>query len=293
MTQPAIPPSLLDDVVAIARRAGDAILAVYNRPGDIAATGKQDDSPLTEADLAAHRVIVDGLAALATGWPLLSEEGTDQIDAATRLSWPRYWLVDPLDGTKEFIKRNGEFTVNIALVDDGVPVLGVVHVPVTGVTYLGLAGAGLAGPELADRGAWKIEAGERRAIRTRTLAEAKAAGKPVIVASRSHGIDALAPVLVAIEQRIGAFRTANLGSSLKICLVAEGKADLYPRLGPTSEWDTAAAQAVLQAAGGAMVDSTFAPLRCNTKESLLNPHFLALGGGTADWNWLAATLANP
>ncbi|MFP5441165.1 MAG: 3'(2'),5'-bisphosphate nucleotidase CysQ [Gammaproteobacteria bacterium] len=286
--QPAIDLSLLEDVVAIARRAGDAILAVYHRPGDIAATGKQDDSPLTEADIAAHHVIVDGLAALATGWPLLSEEGNEQVDTATRLSWTRYWLIDPLDGTKEFIKRNGEFTVNIALVDDGVPVLGVVHVPVTGVTYLGLAG-----PGLADSGAWKIEAGARRPIHTRTLAEAKVAGEPVIVASRSHGSDALAPVLVAIEQRIGAFRTANLGSSLKICLVAEGKADLYPRLGPTCEWDTAAAQAVLQAAGGAMVDAAFAPLRCNTKESLLNPHFLALGGGAADWDWLAATLANP
>jgi 3'(2'), 5'-bisphosphate nucleotidase len=273
--------SLLESVAAIARRAGDAILQVYNRPGgDLGVTEKGDSSPLTEADIAAHHVIVAGLADLGSGWPVLSEEENDHITPAERRRWTRYWLVDPLDGTKEFIKRNGEFTVNIALIDDGAPVLGVVYVPVTGVTYLGLAGAG----------AWKEEGGRRRVIRVRTLDEARRAGKPVIVASRSHGGDALAPLLADIEREIGAFDTASMGSSLKICLVAEGAADLYPRLGPTSEWDTAAAQAVLEAAGGSMLGPDLEPLRCNTKDSLLNPYFACLGDDVAQWGVLEGRL---
>ena len=190
---------------------------------------------------------------------MLSEESaTSEIEA--RRSWQQYWLVDPLDGTREFIKRNGEFTVNIALIDGHEPVLGVVTAPVPGTSYLGAAGLG----------AFKQDAsGERQPIEvTRPAAE------PLrVVGSRSHP----SPDLAALLETLGPHDIKPMGSSLKICLVAEGEADLYPRLGPTSEWDTAAAQAVLIAAGGSMMDLKGQPLTYNARESLLNPHFLALG----------------
>ena len=270
----------LDAVIAIARKAGEAILTVYNRPGDLSVQSKGDESPLTEADLASHHAIMEGLAALPDQYPVMSEESTEQVGWDVRRNWERFWLVDPLDGTKEFVKRNGEFTVNIALIHKGRPLLGVVYVPVTGVTYAGLVGTG----------AWKIEGGNCARIRVRDLAAAKAAGKPVIVASRSHGGDKLEPLLKDIELKIGAFDTANLGSSLKICLVAEGRADLYPRLGPTSEWDTGAAQAVLEAAGGALLDPSLQPLPYNRGESVLNPHFVCIGDRSGSWDFLAGRL---
>lgn len=268
---------LLDPVIDIARAAGAAILAVYNRPETVAVTAKADDSPLTEADLAAHRLIVSALAKLTPEIPVLSEESATPPVWSVRREWTRYWLVDPLDGTKEFIKRSGDFTVNIALIDRGVPVLGVVFVPVSDRVYAGSAG----------RGAFRIDASGRSAIRVRTLAETKTRGEPLaVVGSRSHAGERMPALLARIEREYGNSTLKSVGSSLKICLVAEGSADIYPRLGPTSEWDTAAAQAVLEAAGGVLVGPTLAPLRYNAKESLLNPDFHALGDGVEHWQLL-------
>lgn len=247
----------------IARQAGEAILAVYHQ--DFAVQHKGDDSPLTAADLASHRLIVDRLAGLSPDTPVLSEEGAD-IPFATRRQWQRYWLIDPLDGTREFVKRNGEFTVNIALIEDGRPVLGVVHVPVTGVSYVGEVGIG----------AWKLD-GE--GAETAIAVQAQRPATLRVAGSRSHAGDSLQRFL----GQLGDHQIVSMGSSLKLCLVAEGVADIYPRLGPTSEWDTAAAQAVVEAAGGLVTDTDMQPLRYNAKESLLNPHFLVFGDRDVAW----------
>ncbi len=250
-------------MVALARVAGDRILEVY--ASDFNVEAKDDRSPLTAADLAAHRAIIDGLTALTPAIPMLSEESCE-VPYATRAAWSRYWLVDPLDGTKEFVKRNGEFTVNIALVDAGVPVLGVVHVPVTQVTY----------SAATELGAFRRDGdGAARPIKTRV----PAASPPVIAGSRSHAGDSLGAFL----ERVGPHELVSIGSSLKFCLVAEGKADCYPRFGPTSEWDTAAAQAVIECAGGTVTDLEGAKLRYNAKDSLLNAGFIVIGDPAHDW----------
>ncbi len=267
--------SVLEGVMALAQQAGRAILQVY-QGADFDVATKGDESPVTAADLAAHAVIAPGLKTLLADTPVLSEESVFP-DYSVRSGWRRYWLVDPLDGTKEFIQRNGEFTVNIALIEDHVPVLGVVHVPVTGVTYAGRRGLG----------AFKVDGGVRTAIQPRTMAARAAAGQGVVVvASRSHGGAAVTALIDRLSATLGAVETCSMGSSLKLCLVAEGKADLYPRLGPTSEWDTAAAQAVVEAAGGIVVDSSLEPLRYNTKAELLNPHFYVIGDGQYPWREL-------
>jgi 3'(2'), 5'-bisphosphate nucleotidase len=248
----------------IARAAGREILEVYAAE-TLASSAKDDDSPLTAADLRSHRLITQQLAELTPGIPVLSEEAA-QAPFAERREWPRYWLVDPLDGTREFLARNGEFTVNIALIERHTPVLGVVHVPVTGITYSGVPGAG----------AWRHKAAEA-AVAIHVAAHA---AQPVrIVGSRSHRGDSLDAFL----SRVGPHALVAIGSSLKFCLVAEGAADVYPRLGPTSEWDTAAAHAVLLAAGGAVRTLDGAPLEYNTRETLLNPFFLASGPEDRDW----------
>ncbi len=253
---------LLPHVVALAQQAGEAILQVYAQPFEVAA--KADQSPLTAADLRSHQLIVHGLSALTPEIPILSEESSE-ISFGERRTWRRYWLVDPLDGTKEFVSRNGEFTVNIALIEAHMPVLGVVHVPVRGVTYTGVRGAG----------ASRFVEGATESIHART----PAASPLRVVGSRSHRDDMLGRVLPRLEP----YELLAVGSSLKFCLVAEGAADLYPRFGPTSEWDTAAAQAVVEAAGGAVVQTDGAPLQYNAKESLLNPHFIVYGDRSRDW----------
>jgi 3'(2'), 5'-bisphosphate nucleotidase len=263
---------VLDDVLAIAVDAGRRILEVYDRP-DFDVTAKGDGSPLTLADRAAHELIVERLAALHPRLPVLSEESAD-LDLAERRAWTRFWLVDPLDGTKEFIKRNGEFTVNIALVDHGRVELGVVYVPVTGVAYLGERGH-------HGQGAWKEHGGARRAIHVRPYR----GGKATVVASRSHSGPEVDRFLARLKAREGDYETASMGSSLKLCLVAEGAADAYPRLGPTSEWDTAAAQCVVEAAGGSVVDLEGKPLQYN-KANILNPWFLVIGDTGYDWRAL-------
>jgi 3'(2'), 5'-bisphosphate nucleotidase len=256
-------PELMAEVVRLAQRAGDAILSVYG--GQFEVTHKTDQSPLTLADVRSHEIIVRGLHALTPDVPVLSEEASD-IPYEQRRQWSRYWLVDPLDGTKEFVSRNGEFTVNIALIDNHVPILGVVHVPVTSTTYTGATGAG------AFR---KVDAEAAQPLRVRSPA-----GSPLrIVGSRSHRGASLDQYL----PRLAPYELIAVGSSLKFCLVAEGSADFYPRFGPTSEWDTAAAQAVVEAAGGAVVKTDGERLRYNTKAELLNPHFLVYGDRDRDW----------
>jgi 3'(2'), 5'-bisphosphate nucleotidase len=253
--------ALLEPVLEIAAEAGRAILQIYD--SDFAVELKEDRSPLTQADRAAHRIIVEGLNRLAVRLPVLSEESAVS-DIEDRRRWERYWLVDPLDGTKEFVKRNGEFTVNIALIEGHKPVLGVVTAPVLGTAYAGSVGSG----------AFKLTAGARAGIEVR-----RPAAEPLrVVGSRSHA----SPELHAFLETLGPHELKSMGSSLKICLVAEGEADLYPRLGPTSEWDTAAAQAVLISAGGSMIDLEGLPLTYNARETLLNPYFLALGDDIRD-----------
>ncbi len=256
--------ALLDRVAAIARRAGREILEVYHS-GEAAASTKADASPLTAADLRSHRLIVAALAELTPGTPVLSEEAAD-TPFAERCSWRRYWLVDPLDGTREFLARNGEFTVNVALIEGHAPALGVVHAPVTDVSYRGAPGAG-AWRQQADAPPQPIRAARHSAVPLR------------VVGSRSHRGDSLAAFL----GRVGPHELLEMGSSLKFCLVAEGAADVYPRLGPTSEWDTAAAHAVLAAAGGTVSALDGAPLQYNTRAQLRNPFFVAYGPTDHDW----------
>jgi 3'(2'), 5'-bisphosphate nucleotidase len=253
----------MEQLVEISRGAGLAILEWYDK--DIAVTHKDDDSPLTRADLASHAHICKALRA---GWPeipVLSEESA-KVPWQTRRQWNTYWLVDPLDGTKEFINRNGEFTVNIALIENHRPVAGVVHVPVNDLSYHGSVSGG----------AWRRQG---TAAPTAIHVRQPAAKPPVIVGSRSHANPELEDQLA----RLGEYRLTSMGSSLKFCRLAEGKADFYPRLGPTSEWDTAAAHAVVNAAGGHVVTIDGEPLAYNLKESYLNPHFFVYADDHFPW----------
>lgn len=249
-------------IIDLAEAAGRAILAVYERGGAAAqAKIKGDGSPLTAADLAAHACIDAGLAELQPEVPRLSEESA-AVPWAQRRTWSRFWLIDPLDGTKEFLARNGEFTVNIALVDDGEPVWGVVHAPVPATTWWGGPAAG---------GAWRQEAG---AVAAPIRVANRAPEEPWrIVASRSHRGPAVDAFLTALGPHVCDAR----GSSLKICAVAEGSAHCYPRLGPTCMWDTAAAQAVVVGAGGKVFDLDGQDLGC-FREELLNPWFIVCDG---------------
>ena len=253
-------------VVDIALAAGAAIMEIYSQ--DFAVEHKDDRSPLTAADLASHHLIVDGLRRLTPELPVLSEESAS-IAWEERRGWTRYWLVDPLDGTREFVKKNGEFTVNIALIEDGETVFGVVYAPALEELHYGIRGVG----------AFVRDGDEDVPILSR-----KPASPPLrVAASRSH----LDERTAAAMRRMGEVESQGLGSSLKFCRIAEGRMDVYPRFGPTSEWDTAAAQCVLEAAGGAVLTLDGRPLRYNHKESLLNPDFIALGDTGLPWkDWL-------
>ncbi|MCS4505579.1 3'(2'),5'-bisphosphate nucleotidase CysQ [wastewater metagenome] len=256
---------LAEAVLTLCREAGERILRVYARDFDV--TSKDDDSPLTEADRAAHEHLAAALPELEPALPVLSEEGGD-IAFESRREWSAYWLVDPLDGTREFIKKNGEFTVNVALIADGRPVLGVVHAPVLERSWIGIEGVG----------AFREDGHGRRAVHTRPAGP----GPWTAVVSRSHRGEQVDALL----ERLPGFETTSMGSSLKFCLVAEGSADLYPRFGPTSEWDTGAAQCVVEAAGGAVLRLDASPLVYNRKASLLNPDFVAVGDPGVDWTAL-------
>jgi 3'(2'), 5'-bisphosphate nucleotidase len=250
---------LLPRVVALAREAGRAILSIY---GDVnpAVQYKGDNSPLTQADLASHHLIVEGLAKLTPDWPVLSEESAE-IPFEQRTTWTYFWLVDPLDGTKEFLKKNGEFTVNIALMHGGSPILGVVYAPAVDKMYFAAQGVGAFKADGEATLPIKTAGGENGSMR--------------VVVSRSHGSG---------EENLDRFTGGAakcefipMGSSLKFCLVAEGAADLYPRTGSTMEWDTAAAQCIVEQAGGIVTDIEGNPMRYN-KPVLLNPGFVARAG---------------
>ena len=255
--------SLVQPIVALAEDAGRAILEVYSTNFEV--QSKDDESPLTQADLASHRWIDAGLKSLTPDIPVISEE-SGLPDFEERSQWNRYWLIDPLDGTKEFVNRNGEFTVNIALIENNRPVLGVVHVPVQDKTYVGCKGLGAQRRD-GDADPVSIEVAATSASPTR------------VVGSRSHRGASLDAYLEAL----GDHDMVPMGSSLKFCVVAEGGADVYPRLGPTSEWDTAAAQAVVEQAGGSVVTLDGKPMKYNTKADILNPHFLVIGAADRDW----------
>lgn len=255
--------ALVGPVKAIATEAGNRIMEIYTTAFSV--DEKTDNSPLTAADLASHEAIMAGLRHLTPGIPILSEESST-APFAERAHWERFWLVDPLDGTKEFIKRNGEFTVNIALIEGHEPVLGVVLVPVSGLCYFAARG----------QGAFRQEPG---AAAQRIAVQPLRNGSVRVVGSRSHS----GPSLEAFVSQLGEHTFVPIGSSLKFCLVAEGRADIYPRLGPTSEWDTAAAQCIVEEAGGRVIAVDGRRLAYNTKESLLNPYFLVIGDTRRDW----------
>lgn len=260
--------------------AGAAILEIYGQ--DMEVEYKDDESPLTAADTAAHEIIVRALE--ATGLPVLSEE-SDEVSYADRKDWRTYWLVDPLDGTKEFIRKNGEFTVNIALIADGVPTRGIVYVPVLDTLYLGL-----------ETGAWKVTGCRGKSVED-LMSSAVACrvsgvpGVPIrVVASKSHCNDETREFIAGLAPKNGESKLVSRGSSLKLCMVAEGAADIYPRIAPTMEWDTAAAHAVVKAAGGEVFyfESGQAPSEYVTentslktlsynKKNLLNPFFVVSG----------------
>jgi 3'(2'), 5'-bisphosphate nucleotidase len=260
------PGGLVAPLLALCRSAGEAICRHYHAPGADQFESKRDDTPLTRADIDAHNILEQGLASMSPGLPVLSEESTRE-QLAERRSWTRFWLVDPLDGTKEFLARTGEFTINIALVEAHCPVLGILYLPLAQQAYVGIPG----------QGAWCYDyAGEwqRKPVSTRGLRT----GEPVtVLASRRHHGPRLGACLDWLETAWGPLQRRDSGSALKFCQLAAGQGDFYPRFSPCSEWDTAAGQALLEAAGGALLGMDGRALRYNCRGSLLSPHFYALG----------------
>jgi 3'(2'), 5'-bisphosphate nucleotidase len=255
--------ALIQSVVDVCRRAAELIMAVYAKPFEV--RHKPDQSPVTEADLASDALINRELGALTPEYPVLSEESARPC-FELRSKWRRYWLVDPLDGTQGFVSRRGDFTINVALVDRHVPVLGVVYVPEDECCYYARAGGG------AYRAAQ--QGGSRRLQVTET------AERPIrVVTSRSRRN----PATAAFIESLGEVRLERMGSALKSCRVAEGSADIYPGFSRTSEWDTAAAQCIVEEAGGKMIDTEGSPLRYNVRAGLQNPRFLAVGDTRRDW----------
>ncbi len=254
--------TLAKEALSTALKAGEEILRVYD-VGDLKTSYKEDSSPLTAADEASDRVISEGLKRIAPDIPVLSEE-TKAEPYEARKRWKRLWIVDPLDGTKEFIKRNGEFTVNVALIEDGRPIVGIVHAPALGVSYCGVV----------SEGAFRTDKGGE----TRIGVVDYRGQRLKVVGSRSHAT----PELGEFIKKIGEADFISMGSSLKFCLVAEGSAHLYPRFGPTMEWDTAAAHAIVKAAGGSVTDMEGRELSYNKKD-LLNPFFMVAGAPSFPW----------
>ncbi len=255
----------LNSAIKIAKQAGREILQIYNRGDNLKFELKPDDSPLTEADLVAHNIINNELASLAPDIPVLSEEGAD-IPFDERKKWRTYWVVDPLDGTNEFLSHSGQFTVNIALIDNHKPVLGVSYAPASKLCYFACCG----------KGAFKEDAfGNKLNLKTKTAVN----GQIKVIVSKQVGIDNLQVFL----QQLHKYELIYFGGSLKLCLVADGAVDIYPRLGLNCEWDTAAGQCIVEEAGGMVVDLDFVPLRYNTRESLYNPYFLVLGDPNYNW----------
>jgi 3'(2'), 5'-bisphosphate nucleotidase len=255
--------SLLPQVIELVKQAGKEILEVAEQCIDIDC--KLDSTPVTNADLAANHLIVSGLSNFSSKFPVLSEEST-KIPFSQRQAWTTYWLVDPLDGTREFINNNGEYSINIALIHEHEAIFGVIYAPVQGVIYYAYQGAG----------AYKIDGlDEIQQIHVKNKRRT-----PLIIACGNHhpGDD-----FEHFVKQLGEVEFIPMGSSIKSCLVADGSADLYARLGPTSEWDTAAAQIIVEEAGGGLTDVNMQPLTYNTKDSLLNPHFLVFGDENEGW----------
>jgi len=262
---------LLRKIADLSVEAGLAIMKVYES-ADFKISYKEGNSPLTRADTDANAVILRGLKRLTPETPILSEE-CKEAPFDERKNWDTFWLVDPLDGTKEFIKKSGEFTVNIALIKNGSPVMGVVHMPTTGTTYSALTGLGAFKQEGRDEPSEEIKVAGYND------------GRLKVVASVSHRNAELEEFLRSIEtalEKKGGIEALSMGSSLKLCLVAEGAAHLYPRIGPTMEWDTGAAHCVVIAAGGRVTDLTGEDLKYN-KENLLNPYFMVAGTPAFPW----------
>jgi 3'(2'), 5'-bisphosphate nucleotidase len=258
---------LLSGAIEIARQAGSAIMDIYKT--DYEQYQKKDSSPLTEADLAAHHIIIDGLKEISD-YPCLSEESgeSDGVDWQQRKSWSTYWLIDPLDGTKEFINKNDEFTVNIALIENGKAILGVVYCPPLDRLYF------------AEKSTGAFRQDGVQAARKVCVAQTPINGEVwKVVGSRRHGAEALSK----FSEQLGDVETVSMGSSLKLCLVAEGAAHLYPRLAPTCEWDTGAAQAVVEIAGGQVLTPELMPLMYGQKEELLNPFVIVCGPVSTIW----------
>ena len=257
-----VPQNLLPSIIEISENAADEILKFYNVDYDVEV--KEDLTPVTSADLAAHNLINNALIKLTPDIPVLSEESSS-IPFEERKKWETYWLVDPLDGTREFIKKNGEFSVNIALISNHKPVLGVIFIPVTRTCYYASSGHGAYKRTKSEITKISVKETQRDSI--------------VIAGSRSYRDSSLDTFL----KNIGNYEIISMGSSIKSCLVAEGKVDIYPRLGPTSEWDTAAAQCIVEESGGAITDTSLQPLSYNTKDILLNPHFLVFADNSVNW----------
>ncbi|MHC8441431.1 MAG: 3'(2'),5'-bisphosphate nucleotidase CysQ [Candidatus Eutrophobiaceae bacterium] len=256
----------MDDLLALCADAAHGIMEIYGHASEYDIKSKDDNSPVTVADLRSHQLIEQGLRELAPDIPVLSEEA-EAASYAQRATWQRYWLIDPLDGTREFLKGSGEFSINIALIDEHLPILGVVHSPVSGDCWYAMRG----------QGAWKTSAdGRVQGIKTRSF-DPKC--RPVIVCSHAHGGAQLQRFLDYFPEA----KVIRQGSSLKLCMIAEGLADIHARFGPTSEWDTAAAQCVVEQAGGMLADMEFNFLEYNRKKSLLNPPFYAFGDSEFDW----------
>ncbi|MAT94487.1 MAG: 3'(2'),5'-bisphosphate nucleotidase CysQ [Halioglobus sp.] len=259
--------TLVAPLLALCREAGAAICAHYDAPGAQEYQAKGDDSPLTRADLASDRILQAGLPGVGPALPVLSEESVEAV-AGQRRNWSRYWLVDPLDGTKEFLARNGEFTINIALIDDHRPVLGVLYLPLKAQAYIGIPGSLARRYACAGGDAWSSSD-----LHTRPLGE----GQPLdVLASRRHRGKRLAACLDWLAARWPQIRRHNSGSALKFCQLAAGQGDFYPRFSRCCEWDTAAGQALLEAAGGALLGLDGRPLRYNCSDSLYSPDFFAI-----------------
>ena len=261
---------LLPDVIRIAKQAGKKILEVYEAGFEVET--KADDSPVTTADLAANEIIKKGLSGLSPLFPILSEESAP-IPFTVRKKRETYWLVDPLDGTKEFINKHDSFTVNIALIHKNKSILGVIYAPALDVIYYATRSGG----------SYKQKSTEvEQQIYARELSH-QSSVKAVFAVSRAHPGKNLSAFLKAFEEGFGSYELLNMGSSLKMCMVAEGAVDLYPRLWGTSEWDTAAAHCIVDEAGGQLVKIDMSPLLYNTKDTLLNPYFFAIGKNSIDW----------
>ncbi|WP_078414638.1 3'(2'),5'-bisphosphate nucleotidase CysQ [Priestia abyssalis] len=261
------------DIIAVSMKAGEQIMEVYN--SEFAVENKEDQSPLTLADKKSHEVIASELNRLFPDIPVLSEEG-QHLPYEERKDWEYLWVVDPLDGTKEFVKRNGEFTVNIALVHNGYPVLGVIYAPVLHTLYFAKEGTGSFKMEGIETINFQDEA--ELISKAEKLSSLKLNEKIAAVASRSHMSPETEEYIDEIKKKYGDVTITSAGSSLKLCLVAEGKADVYPRFAPTMEWDTAAGQAIVEQAGGKVIQTDSKERLSYNKENLLNPWFIVKKG---------------